>query len=214
MLFRSKKMASGGKALINRQDTRHGKVDMSFTKLGRFAGMKKGGFMKKRRYDEGGDVGSLEDEGFTKEGEGEDTVYRKSFVSTPSYKKEVEKAVTKPAAKSVAKPAAKKKASDYGDEGDRMRARQGDYDDKFKGISRASRLMRRDDEAGIKQAVSAPESKKASEVKFSSPLQRLRERMASGDQQAFRPRDRVFRKGGAIMRSKKDIGKDQMSMAP
>ena len=102
-----KKMASGGKALINRQDTRHGKVDMPFTKLGRFAGMKKGGFMKKRRYDEGGDVGSLEDEGFTKEGEGEDTVYRKSFVSTPSYKKEVEKAVTKPAAKAVTQPAAK-----------------------------------------------------------------------------------------------------------
>ena len=28
-----KKMASGGKALINRQDTRHGKVDMPFAKL-------------------------------------------------------------------------------------------------------------------------------------------------------------------------------------
>ena len=43
-----KKMASGGRALINKQDTRHGKVDMPFTKLGRFAGMKKGGFMRSK----------------------------------------------------------------------------------------------------------------------------------------------------------------------
>lgn len=209
-----KKMAGGGKALINRQDTRHGKMDMPYKKLNRFAGMKEGGVMKKRRFYEGGDAGSLEDEGFTKEGEGEDTVYRKSFVSTPSYKKETKKPTTKSAAISVAKSVKNKKASDYGDEGDRMRARQGDYDDMFKGISRASRLMRRDDEAGIKQTVSESGDKKSSEIKFSSPLQRLRERMSSGDQQAFRPRDRGFRKGGAIMRSKKDIGKDQMSMAP
>ena len=83
-----KKMAGGGdaKQKILKQDTRHGKVDMPFAKLGRFAGMKKGGFMKKRRYDEGGDVGSLEDEGFTKEGEGEDTVYKKSFATGVSAK--------------------------------------------------------------------------------------------------------------------------------
>ena len=43
-----KKMASGGKALINKQDTRHGKVDMPFAKLGRFSGMKKGGFMRSK----------------------------------------------------------------------------------------------------------------------------------------------------------------------
>ena len=37
------------------------------------------------------------------------------------------------------------------DEGDRLRARLGDTDDQFKGISRAGRLFRRDTEAGIKQ---------------------------------------------------------------
>ena len=38
-----KKMAGGGKALINRQDTKHGAMDMPFKKLNKFAGMKKGG---------------------------------------------------------------------------------------------------------------------------------------------------------------------------
>jgi hypothetical protein len=52
-----KKMAGGGRAVINKQDTKHGKMDMPFNKLNRFAGMKSGGFMKKgRRYDEGGNV--------------------------------------------------------------------------------------------------------------------------------------------------------------
>ena len=75
-----KKMASGGeiKQKILRQDTRHGKVDMPFAKLGRFAGMKKGGFMKKRRYDKGGDVDYEVDENAEPE--------RKSFASGVSAK--------------------------------------------------------------------------------------------------------------------------------
>jgi len=61
-----KKMAGGGRAVINKQDTKHGKMDMPFNKLNRFAGMKAGGMMKKgRRYDEGGDV----DEGIKSYGE-------------------------------------------------------------------------------------------------------------------------------------------------
>jgi hypothetical protein len=52
-----KKMAGGGRAVINKQDTKHGKMDMPFNKLNRFAGMKAGGMMKKgRRFDTGGDV--------------------------------------------------------------------------------------------------------------------------------------------------------------
>jgi hypothetical protein len=42
------------------------------------------------------------------------------------------------------------KVVDYGDEGDRLRARKGDFEDQFKGIGRAGRLYRRDAEAGIK----------------------------------------------------------------
>jgi hypothetical protein len=41
-----KKMAGGGRAVINKQDTKHGKMDMPFNKLNRFAGMKAGGMMK------------------------------------------------------------------------------------------------------------------------------------------------------------------------
>ena len=50
------KFASGGflKTKINKQDTKHGKMDMPFTSLTRFAGMKKGGNVK--RYDDGGGV--------------------------------------------------------------------------------------------------------------------------------------------------------------
>ena len=50
---KGKKFVRGG---INKQDTRHGKIDMPFNKLNRFAGMKAGGMMKKkvRKFDEGG----------------------------------------------------------------------------------------------------------------------------------------------------------------
>ena len=214
-----KKMASGGKALINRQDTRHGKVDMPFTKLGRFAGMKKGGFMKKRRYDEGGDVGSLEDEGFTKEGEGEDTVYRKSFVSTPSYKKEVEKAVTKPAAKAVTKPAAKAvtqpAAKDLRTPLDFQRMKERD-----------TYLENRREKEGLRSKFDSP-----IDLRTVLDFQRMRERDAdlkkrrAMEDQRRAVEDKFNRtqgnpaaaftyKKGGLMRPKKDIGKDQMSMAP
>jgi hypothetical protein len=67
---KGKKFVRGG---INKQDTRHGKMDMPFNKLNRFAGMKSGGMMKKgRRYDEGGDVPNrvyAEDAGITGRGD-------------------------------------------------------------------------------------------------------------------------------------------------
>ena len=204
-----KKMASGGKALINRQDTRHGKVDMPFTKLGRFAGMKKGGFMKKRRYDEGGDVGSLEDEGFTKEGEGEDTVYRKSFVSTPSYKKEVEKAVTKPAAKAVTQPAAKdlrtpldfqrmKERDTYLENRREKEGLRSKFGQDLRTPLDYQRMKERD--AYLKKRRAMEDQRRAVEDKFN--------RTQGNPAAAF-----TYKKGG-LMRPKKDIGKDQMSMAP
>jgi len=106
------KMARGGIAQqkINKQNTRHGAVDLPVANLNRFAGMKKGGIMKKRRFDEGGDVGSLEDEGFDKSGDGEDTVYRKSFAGGVKMSDEA------PAPKAA--PAAKPALRNYGDEKD------------------------------------------------------------------------------------------------
>ena len=52
---KGKKFAAGGTlAKVNKQDTKHGAMDMPFKKLNKFAGMKKGGKIK--RYEEGGDV--------------------------------------------------------------------------------------------------------------------------------------------------------------
>ena len=58
---KGKKFVAGG---INKQNTRHGKLDMPFNKLNRFAGMKAGGMMKKgRRFngEEGSDVTEKEE---------------------------------------------------------------------------------------------------------------------------------------------------------
>lgn len=84
---------------INKQNTRHGMMDLPVANLSRFSGMKKGGIMKKRRFDNGGDV-DMENDGYDKSGEGEDAVYRKSFATgvtasneTPAPKKAAAKPV-------------------------------------------------------------------------------------------------------------------------
>ena len=52
---KGKKFAAGGAlAKVNKQDTKHGAMDMPFKKLTKFAGMKKGGKIK--RYEDGGGV--------------------------------------------------------------------------------------------------------------------------------------------------------------
>jgi len=125
-----KKMAGGGKALVNKQDTKHGKMDMPFNKLNRFAGMKTGGMMKKgRRFngEEGSEVGKGgdPDEGVKSYAEPQKSVKteegpqkRQSFAeafkdartsgdSTFTWNgKKYSTEMAKPAAKSVAKPAA------------------------------------------------------------------------------------------------------------
>ena len=100
---KGKKFAAGGAlAKVNKQDTRHGAMDMPFKKLTKFAGMKKGG--KVKRYEEGGDV----DEGINSYAEPQKSVkteegpQRMEEAKTPS--RPVAKA--KPAAKPAA-PAAK-----------------------------------------------------------------------------------------------------------
>ena len=132
----------------------------------------KGGMMKKRRFDEGGEIDYEVDENAEPE--------RRSFGSGVSAKdREYNEPVSKPAAKAKPKVATQRaapqsfesmaskarnagnssgnkpykytpKVVDYEDEGDRLRARKGDFDDKFKGVGRAERLYRRDAEAGIK----------------------------------------------------------------
>jgi len=254
------KKAKGGavQAMINRQDTRHGKMDTPYQKLNRFAGMKKGGimkknvFMKKRRFDEGGDVGSLEDEGFDKSGEGEDTVYRKSFAGGVKMSDEA------PAPKTA--PAAKLSSKDYGDEGSRMRARYGEDSSPVTANPRGARGMgfRRDmpsdaqktknarefaKEVGMaaigggygKMLQGAARAQKAANAARANSARRasfyeeadpttgmsrgMVDRAASKKYGIEGPKGVTeeigmgYKKGG-LMRSKKDIGKDQMGMAP
>ena len=61
-----KKMAGGGKAVINKQDTKHGKMDMPFNKLNRFAGMKTGGMMKESKAMVGKEVNFMKKKGAPK----------------------------------------------------------------------------------------------------------------------------------------------------
>lgn len=98
---KGKKFVRGG---INKQDTHHGKMDMPFNKLNRYAGMKSGGFMKKgRRYEEGGDV----DEGIKSYAEPQkSTKLRGEETEGPQGKLEDLK-IPDRSAKSTAKPAAK-----------------------------------------------------------------------------------------------------------
>ena len=72
---KGKTFAKGGvtQQKINKQNTRHGMMDLPVANLSRFSGMKKGGIMKKRHFYEGGDEG-MEDDGYEKIGEGEDAV--------------------------------------------------------------------------------------------------------------------------------------------
>ena len=53
---KGKKFAKGGMSVINKQNTRHGMMDMPVSNLSRYAGFKRGGAMKKNCYEDGGDV--------------------------------------------------------------------------------------------------------------------------------------------------------------
>jgi hypothetical protein len=240
-----KKMSAGGEMKINKQDTRHGKMDMPFKKLNKFAGFKKGGVMKKRRFDEGGDVDYEVDENAEPE--------RKYFASGVSAK-DREYTPPKAAAKATPKPA----VADYGDEGERLRSRYPAKEDTRGTMARSVKSMgfRRDmpsseqkernapklaEEAGLaalgggygkmlqgayragKAADAARTAAtryaetpamramgKANEAKFAA--RREAERAAESE-----ARKKVYGSGykkGGLMRSKGDIGKDQMSMAP
>ena len=64
---KGKTFAKGGvtQQKINKQNTRHGMMDLPVANLNRFAGLKKGGIMKKRRFDEGGDVEDMGEEEYS-----------------------------------------------------------------------------------------------------------------------------------------------------
>lgn len=106
---KGKKFAAGGVlAKVNKQDTKHGAMDMPFKKLNKFAGMKKGGKIK--RYEDGGDV----DEGISSYAEpqkstrlsGEKTEGPQGKLEDLKIPDRTPRPAAKPAAKPVA-PAAK-----------------------------------------------------------------------------------------------------------
>jgi len=93
---KGKKFAAGGAlAKVNKQDTKHGAMDMPFKKLNKFAGMKKGGKIK--RYEDGGDV----DEGISSYAESQKSV------KTEEGPQRMEEAKTSSRPVAKAKPAAK-----------------------------------------------------------------------------------------------------------
>ena len=133
----------------------------------------KGGMMKKRRFDEGGEIDYEVDENAEPE--------RRSFGSGVSAKdREYNEPVSKPAAK--AKPKAKPEAKPAAKESDASESA-------YTKAAKASFL--------------------GSPGKYlSEPLKRMRERMSSGDQQAFKPRDRGFNKGGMMKKRRFGDGGD------
>jgi hypothetical protein len=214
-----KKMAGGGEAKqkILRQDTRHGKVDMPFAKLGRFSGMKKGGLMKKRRFN--GEEESYVDDSVEPE------VERKYFATGVS-------------AKDSAPTPAKKPAKSISDDGsyDRkeMRPRvgksvsdDGSYDRKemrprpkatptpvsSKSFAEKPKYGYTEEERAANRQRVIDAAKSAGEG-VSSYLKNIFSYEGRKKMREERDKTRGFRKGGSIMRPKKDIGKDQMGMAP
>ena len=65
---KGKKFAVGGPSLakVGKQNTRHGKMDMPFSQLNRFAGMKTGGFMKEPKAMVGKEVAFMKKKGAPK----------------------------------------------------------------------------------------------------------------------------------------------------
>jgi hypothetical protein len=131
----------------------------------------KGGMMKTRKFANEGyvDDSDMDDEGNTRSKYEIDPDSRRAhglYDKAPAAKAPAAKApATKPVATRNPETERQKarsegnssgfkkyvpKVVDYGDEGDRLRARKGDFEDQFKGIGRAGRLYRRDAEAGIK----------------------------------------------------------------
>ena len=148
-------------------------VGKDFTAADKGKTFKKGGMMKKRRFDEGGEIDYEVDENAEPE--------RRSFGAGVSAKdREYNEPVSKPAAK--AKPKAKPEAKPAAKESDASESA-------YTKAAKASFL--------------------GSPGKYlSEPLKRMRERMSSGDQQAFKPRDRGFKKGGMMKESKAMVGKE------
>ena len=132
-------------------------VGKDFTAADKGKTFNKGGMMKTRKFAEAGfvDDSDMDDEGNTRSKYEIDPDSRRAhglYDKAPTAKT-VSKAAPKAAPKAASKfnaISAPPKGVDYGDEGDRLRARKGDFEDQFKGIGRAGRLYRRDAEAGIK----------------------------------------------------------------
>jgi hypothetical protein len=108
---RSKRPFARGGA-IAKQDTQHGRMDMPFKKLSKFAGMKHGG--KVKRYADGGDVEGLDDMTFNEAFK----TARDEAGAGKTFTWRGKKYTTNYASETLAK-----KTTDYGDESARMAAR-------------------------------------------------------------------------------------------
>lgn len=216
-----KKMAGGGKAMVNKQDTRHGKMDMPFQKLNRFAGMKEGGVMKKRRFDGGGDVDYDRDENPEAQ-----EVEHKSFASSVSAK---DRAYTPPkAAAKKSEPVKKEtKSEDMGPKEDtrgtmaRSVKSMGFRRDMPSAEQKERNVRELAKEAGLaaigggygKMLQGAHAAQKAANFRRAAAAKPTKAPSSAEFERMVNAGELGYKKGG-LMRSKKDIGKDQMDMAP
>lgn len=213
-----KKMAAGGRAMINKQDTRHGKMDMPYSKLNRLAGFNKGGVMKKRRFN--GEEESYVDDS------AEPKVERKYFASGVSAK-DREYTPPKAAVKKAEPVKSESKSEDMGPKEDtrgtmaRSVKSMGFRRDMPSSEQKERNARKLAEEAGLaaigggygKMLQGAHKAQKAANFSRMAAAKPTKSPSPSEWERMVNAGELGFKKGG-LMRPKRDIGKDQMAMAP
>jgi len=226
---KGRKFGHGG--ALNKQNTQHGKMDMPFKSLKRFAGMKSGGMAK--RYAEGGDVDSMSfGKAFRQKldelGEGKTFTWKGKSYTTDLAKPKNPVTKSTPAAKSTpsnttnsgavtgrASPIAKKMvgetASGY--------PQTQDQEDAY-----VARLSKEPEDTmppylGFSKGKVDTGMKGGGNVKYNfeksgKDVEKKGMKEGSKKEESFYRTQMKYAKGGSVMRPKKDIARDQMAMAP
>ena len=202
---KGKKFAAGGMGVIGKQNARHGKTDLPFTKLNRFAGMKAGGNVK--RYAGGGELERLGEAGESQSFGQAFKDARASGAGTFTWRgKKYNTEVAKGGAKSAQSPNFIDRLINDSSRarilstGPNYEAAPGGYASPMKRGGQVKNFAKGDSmesKAMVKKEVGFMKKKGA-------PASMIKHEMAEM---------KGMKKGG-MMRAKKDIAADQMAMAP
>jgi len=215
---KGKKFAAGGMARIGKQDTRHGKVDMPFNKLNRFAGMNAGGTVKK--YAKGGFAEEFINARNRAILEGNDPDKEIFTFKGKKYTAKMAKDEAKPSKNFIDRlierpPVAMDSTGSYAAPGGKAAT---DYDQGEVG----RRLRFAPDttqSAGSDVDVPVDARKKGGTVKESKAMVKkevgfMKKKGAPASMVKHEAAEMGAMKKGGMMRAKKDIASDQMAMAP